>query len=105
MPVNGQIDEDYVRKNIKKVISLPTAKFRLNDDPNLTKPVDMSSWKIEMTKCVHHDMTNIARNVLNQKSSNLCVPIAVSILLRYAIQNDLGIDLVNDDVDKMYTVE
>ena len=32
----------------------------------------------------------MTKNVLDQKSSNLCVPISVATLLRFAIKNDLG---------------
>jgi hypothetical protein len=35
-------------------------------------------------------MQNLTKNILDQKSSNLCVPISVTALLRFAIKNDLG---------------
>ena len=78
-------------KNITKIISLPnaSASFCL-DDPNLTKSVNMSVWKQKMTKCINADMKNLTKNILDQKSSNLCVPISVTALLRFAIKNDLG---------------
>jgi len=38
----------------------------------------------------------VTKNVLDQKSSNLCVPISVATLLRFAIKNDLGFDDKND---------
>jgi hypothetical protein len=34
-------------------------------------------------------MQNLTKNILDQKSSNLCVPISVTALLRFAIKNDL----------------
>ena len=42
-----------------------------------------------MTKCVNADMKNLTKNILNQKTSNLCVPISVTTLLRYAMKEDL----------------
>jgi hypothetical protein len=50
----------------------------------------MSSWKQQMTKCVNADMKNLTKNILNQKWSNLCVPISVTALIRFAIKTDLG---------------
>ena len=67
----------------------------------MTKSVQVSSLKQNATKCVNQDFDNLTKNVLDQKSSNLCVPISVAILLRFAIKNDLGF------VDKrdQYTTE
>jgi len=42
------------------------------------------------TKCVNQDLQNVTKNIIDQKSSNLCVPISVATLLRFAIKNDLG---------------
>ena len=60
------------------------------DDANLTKSVQVSSLKQNATKCVNQELENVTKNVLDQKSSNLCVPISVATLLRFAIKNDLG---------------
>jgi len=38
----------------------------------------------------------VTKNVLDQKSSNLCVPISIATLLRFAIKNDLGFEDKND---------
>jgi hypothetical protein len=46
-------------------------------------------------------MQNLTKNILDQKSSNLCVPISVTALLRFAIKNDL--DFV--DVRSEYSSE
>jgi hypothetical protein len=46
-----------------------------------------------MTKCLNQDLQNLTQNVLDQKSSNLCVPISVTTLLRFAMENDLGFDV------------
>ena len=35
-------------------------------------------------------MQNLTKNILDQKWSNLCVPISVTTLLRFAIKNDLS---------------
>ena len=43
-----------------------------------------------MTKCVNLDIKNLTKNILDQKWSNLCVPISVTTLLRFAMKNDLA---------------
>jgi len=80
-----------VIKNITQIISLPNVSnsFCL-DDPNLTKSSQMSNLKQQMTKCVNLDIKNLTENILDQKSSNLCVPISVTTLLRFSIKNDLS---------------
>jgi hypothetical protein len=40
---------------------------------------------------------------LDQKDSNLCVPISVSVLLRWAIKNDLKVD--NLEMKQYFTIE
>ena len=50
----------------------------------------MSNLKQQMTKCVNLDFQNLTQNILDQKWSNLCVPISVTTLLRFAIKNDLA---------------
>ena len=45
-----------------------------------------------MTKCVNLDIKNLTKNILDQKWSNLCVPISVTTLLRFSIKNDLAFD-------------
>ncbi|CBY19293.1 unnamed protein product [Oikopleura dioica] len=90
----------FVIKNITKIISLPNISnsFCL-DDPNLTKSCQMSNLKQRMTKCVNLDIKNLTKNILDQKWSNLCVPISVTTLLRFAMQTDLAFD------DKYYTFD
>jgi hypothetical protein len=41
--------------------------------------------------------------VLDQKDSNLCVPISISLLLRWALKNQLKIE--TDEYDQIYTLE
>ena len=38
----------------------------------------------------HQNLQNLTKNVYDQKSSNLCVAISVTTLLRFAIKKDLG---------------
>ena len=52
-----------------------------------------------MTKCVNLDIKNLTQNIFDQKSSNLCVPISVTTLLRFSMKNDLAF------VDKYYTFD
>jgi hypothetical protein len=88
--VQNLTDKDHVIANITKIISFPNARgsFTL-DDPNLTKSLNMSIWKQQMTKCVNADMKNLTKNILDQKLSNLCVPISVTALIRFAVEKDL----------------
>ena len=50
-------------------------------------------------------MQNLTENILDQKSSNLCVPISVTTLLRFAMKNDLSFVDEDDDYtfDKILT--
>ncbi|CBY15528.1 unnamed protein product [Oikopleura dioica] len=85
--------ESHVIKNIAKIISLPNVSNTFSlDDPNLTKSCQMSNLKQQMTKCVNLDIKNLTKNILDQKWSNLCVPISVTTLLRFSIKNDLAFD-------------
>jgi len=78
-------------KNITQIISIPNiSKSFCLDDPNLTKSCQMSNLKQQMTKCVNLDIKNLTQNILDQKWSNLCVPISVTTLLRFSIKNDLS---------------
>ena len=86
---------------ITDIVSLPATNASFALDENLTKSCNMSSWKQQMTKCNRMDLKNVTRNVLDQKESELCVPITVTTLLRYAIKKDLGFI----DVKKQYTFE
>ena len=80
-------------ENISKIISLPQNAASISyDDPNLTKSCQMSSLKNQMTKCVNFDFQNLTKNVFDQKSTNLCVPISVTTLIRFAIKNDLAFE-------------
>ena len=85
-------NEKHVISNISKIISLPNASDLFCLDSNLTKSLIMSNLKHQMTKCVNAEMQNLTKNVLDQKWSNLCVPISVTALLQFAIQNDLAFD-------------
>ncbi|CBY40980.1 unnamed protein product [Oikopleura dioica] len=92
---------DHVIDNITKIISLPNAPDSFCLDSNLTKSYQMSNFKQQMTKCVNAEMRNLTKNTLDQKWSNLCVPISVTALLRFAMENDLAFDDKHND----YTFE
>ncbi|CBY15893.1 unnamed protein product, partial [Oikopleura dioica] len=90
---------------ITSIISIPSSSSHFClDDANLTKSVKVSSLKQNATKCVNQDLENVTKNLLDQKSSNLCVPISVATLLRFAMKNDLGFVDKNDDYD-LYSAE
>ena len=80
-----------VISKIRSIISIPSSStiFCL-DDRNLTKSCNVSILKQNATKSVGQDLQNLTENVFDQKSSNLCVAISVTALLRFAIKNDLG---------------
>jgi hypothetical protein len=96
-----------VIENITKIISLQNATSSFcYDDPNLTKSLNLSNLKHQMTKCVNLTMQNLTKNILDQKSSNLCVPISVTALLRFAIKNDLNFVEKEDSKGRLhYTSE
>ncbi|CBY31701.1 unnamed protein product [Oikopleura dioica] len=97
-----EFNDRSVINNITKIISLKDVSDRFClDDPNLTKSFQMSNLKQQMTKYVNFDFTNLTKNVLDQNSSNLCVPISVTALLRFAITNDLAFD----DDEKEYSFD
>ncbi|CBY43014.1 unnamed protein product, partial [Oikopleura dioica] len=98
---HDDIDYDHVIDNITKIISLPNAPDSFCLDSNLTKSYQMSNFKQQMTKCVNAELQNLTKNILDQKSSNLCVTISVTTLLRFAMKNDLNFD----DKNKNYTFE
>ncbi|CBY15343.1 unnamed protein product [Oikopleura dioica] len=59
-----------------------------------------------MTKCVNLDFQNLTKNVFDQKWSNLCVPISVTTLLRFAMKTDFAFVDENDyfKSDKILTI-
>ena len=98
---DDDIDYDHMIDNITKIISLPNAPESFCLDSNLTKSYQMSNFKQQMTKCVNAELRNLTKNTLDQKWSNLCVPISVTALLRFAMKNDLNFF----DNSKEYTFE
>ncbi|CBY30392.1 unnamed protein product [Oikopleura dioica] len=91
-----------VCSEISSIISIPaSSSVYCLDDRNLTKSLKVSSLKQSAEKCIAQDLQNATKNVIDQKGSNLCVPISVATLLRYAMKNDLGF---HDNL-KSYLVE
>jgi hypothetical protein len=85
-------------------ISLKNAYTAFNlDDENLTKSCAMAQLKQRLTKVVNIDFRNLTKNVLDQKDSNLCVPISVSVLIRWAAKNDLNV--IDADMESYFRVE
>ena len=56
-----------------------------------------------MTKQTNPNFKNLTKNVLDQKDTNLCVPISVTTLLRWAIKKDLKI--WNGPLNEHYSFE
>ena len=90
-------------KKLTDTITLTNASSYFNLDENLTKSCAMAQWKHRMTKAVNFDFQNLTKNVLDQKDSNLCVPISLSVLLRWAIKNDLNVK--DKQMGEWFTVE
>ena len=68
---------------------------------NLISTCDASYLHKKVAKTTGQDFQNITRNLINQKDSQLCVPISVSILLKAAIEKDL----LFEDKNGYYTTE
>jgi hypothetical protein len=96
--------EIYEIEQLTDTITLTNAPSNFNlDDQNLTKSCAMAELKQRMKRVVNFDFDYLTKNVLEEKDSNLNVPISVSVLLRWAIKNDLK---VNDDImERYFTVE
>jgi hypothetical protein len=91
-------------EQLTSTITLKNASSNFNlDDENLTKSCGMVELKQRMTRFVNYDFDFLTKNVLNQKDSNLCAPISVSVLLRWAIKNDLKVH--DDKMEEYFTVE
>ena len=96
-PKNEQIEQ------LTGTITLKNASTNFNLDKNLTKSCAMAELKQRMTRVVNYDFDYLTRNVLDQKDSNLCVPISVSVLLRWAIKKDLKVS--DFKMEENFTVE
>jgi hypothetical protein len=79
-------------ERLSKIISLANSEDLSLEDPDLTKSVDVAYLKQRFTRAFNYDLKNVSQTVFDQKDSNLCVPICVTTLLRWAIQNDLKTD-------------
>ena len=63
--------------------------------------MNVSSLKQNATRFLNNDLQNVTQHVIDQKNSNLCVPISVATLLRFAIKNDLDFE----DYIEVYSAE
>ena len=63
----------------------------------------MADMKQTFSRHINCDFKNLTKNVLDQKESNLCVPISAAVLLRWAIKNDLNCETVK--LDTCFTIE
>ena len=86
---------------LTSIISLSSSSVFCLDDSNLTKSLNVSSLKQNTTKCINQDLKNVTENIFDQKSSDLCVPISVTTLLRFAMKEDLGFE----DILENYSAE
>jgi hypothetical protein len=64
---------------------------------------ERSEAKIARQKIVNFDFQNLTIKILDQKGSNLCVPISLSVLLQWAIKNYLNVK--DEDMEDYLTVE
>ena len=49
----------------------------------------MAKMKQSLTKQINCDFESLTKNILDQKDTILCVPISISILLKWAIENEI----------------
>ena len=91
-------------KRVSEIISIKNVNSLVClYDRNLTKSKNMAILKEKLIKRKNSDFRNLTKNVLNQKESNLCVPISVSALLRWTIKNDLKIK--DREMNEYFTLE
>jgi hypothetical protein len=95
---------------IKTAISIPSLSSSIycisaclpsHGIANLINTCGASYLPEKMAKETGQDFQNITRNLINQKDSQLCVPISVSILVKTAIEKDL----LFDDKNGYYSTE
>ena len=80
-------------EKVSKIVSLKNIPSHVSlDDENLTKSYGMAFLKQRLTRYLNKDFENLTKNVLDQGDSDLCVPISVSVLVRWAIKNDVKLD-------------
>jgi len=81
-----------------KLVSLKTTiEKNILTEINLLKTVGLCKLKHELTKIMNMDMKNLTKNILDQKNTLLCVPIAMATLMKHALEADLGyVDSLGD---------
>ena len=81
-----------------KLVSIKnTIENNILTEINLLKTVSLCEVKHELTKIMNMDMNNLTKNILDQKNSNLCVPVAMATLIKHALEVDLGyVDSLGD---------
>ena len=87
---------------MKNVISIDNSTHTELDN-NTTKSRSVAFLRYNYKKISNSAFKNVTQRVVDQKDSNLCVPISISILLRWALQNQLNIEM--DEYNDIYTVE
>jgi len=96
LPQNEEIDK------ITEVISVNNSEDNALDDFT-TKSRSMAFLRSVFIRKNNTAFKNTTKNVVDQKYSNLCVPISVSILLRTALEKQLNIK--PDQLEENYTLE
>ena len=79
-------------KSTKLVSLKDTIPNNVLTDVNLLKTVGVTELKHQLTKIMNMNMNNLTKNILDQKNTLLCVPIAMATLIKYAMKNDLAFD-------------
>jgi len=96
LPKNEEIDQ------ITDVISINNCSDNALDD-YATRSRSMAFISYGLKRITNFGFTNVTKNVVDQKNSNLCVPISVSILLRSALERQLTIK--PDELKENYTID
>ena len=84
------------------VISIDNSTDNELDDYT-TKSRSVAFFRSNYKKISNSAFKNVTQRVVDQKDSNLCVPISISILLRWALRNQLSIG--DDEYNEIYTIE
>ena len=83
---------DLKVEKIRKLIFLNFKDGFDADDENLTKSIHLGVLQQLYTKYMNYDFYNLTIEIIDQKDTNLCVPITITSLIRHAIKKDLQID-------------
>ena len=109
MQTNDNMPEYEDFRKINGILHLPPQCVADFDDEWITKSINMAQLKMQLTRNYFSDFQCLTKNVLDQKDTNLCVPISISVLLRFAIKDfamkSAGDKRALENIDKIFSIE